>query len=115
MENKRYNGWANYETWRINLEWFDDISTMQEIFEIGHSTKWQALADDLRQYVEDGLACDNESTESYALSFVSNVNFYEIADHLITDVQDMICNNCNEITDDEFCCKACEQEYKELV
>ena len=23
MTDKTYNGWTNYATWRVNLEWFD--------------------------------------------------------------------------------------------
>ena len=67
MENNTYNGWANYATWRIYLEWFDGDSSGD--------------ADYLREYVEEALecSCDNETTLSYAMAFLSDVNWNEIA------------------------------------
>jgi hypothetical protein len=68
MENQKYNGWSNYATWRINLEWFDGDSVNGD-------------ADYLREYVEEALecSCDNETTLSYAMAFLSDVNWNEIA------------------------------------
>ena len=68
MENVKYNGWSNYATWRINLEWFDGDSVNGD-------------ADYIREYVEESLEsnCDNETTLSYALAFLSDVNWNEIA------------------------------------
>ena len=77
----KYNGWTNYATWRINLEIFDN-------FEInGYSDDTYELSLQLQDYVEEyigdtapaGLALD------YALAFVSDVNWYEIAQHLIQE------------------------------
>ena len=70
METK-YNGWTNYATWRINLEWFDGDSI-------------QGDADYLREYVEESLElnCENETTLSYALAFLSDVNWNEIAESI---------------------------------
>ena len=53
MNNEKYNGWTNYATWRVNLESVIDETT------------------------PDGIAKD------YALAFVSDVNYYEIAENLI--------------------------------
>jgi len=66
-----YNGWTNYATWRIHLENFD-----------GEHRKLSA--NECREMVEEYLElhCDNELTLSYALAFVSDVNWYEIADAL---------------------------------
>ena len=69
-----YNGWANYATWRINLEILGDIE-----FEDRVST------DDLKEIVEDCVftnfdTCDTPRlVEDYAKAFISEVNFYEIA------------------------------------
>ncbi len=65
-----YNGWTNYATWRINLEVFD-----------GSDMQWCATS--AREYVEEliedttqpGLARD------YALAFLADVNWHEIAKH----------------------------------
>ena len=86
MTNKTYNGWTNYATWRINLEIFDGIDPR----EMG----WHKLKHDLepilRDYVVEilesqvasGLALD------YALAFIDDVNWYEIARHLIENYED---------------------------
>jgi len=78
-----YNGWSNYATWRINLEMFDDYNVwdkhlMADVYELSHH-----LRDTAEVYIEEsapeGLARD------YALAFLSDVNWYEIAQHLIAE------------------------------
>ena len=69
-----YNGWTNYATWRVNMEIFGDI----EFDEI-------VSADSLKEIVEDVVFSQHELgngshlVEDYARSFISEVNFYEIA------------------------------------
>jgi hypothetical protein len=69
-----YNGWANYATWRINLEILGDIEFEDRV-----------SADDLKEIVEDCVftnfnTCDTPRLiEDYARAFISEVNFYEIA------------------------------------
>ena len=77
MDNKKYQGWTNYATWRINLEIFDS-------FELeGYSRDTSELAEQLKSYVEEivlegeGLAAD------YARAFVDDVNYHEIAEELL--------------------------------
>ena len=75
MENQTYNGWTNYATWRINLEYgFTDNS----------DNYMGTDAEELKEIVEDSLedACSNDKTLSYALAFVSDVNWDEIARHI---------------------------------
>lgn len=66
----KYNGWTNYETWRVNLELFDT-----EEFS-GYT------AEALKEYAESVLECENPLAESYALAFLNNVNWYEIEEKL---------------------------------
>lgn len=81
-----YNGWANYETWRIQLEVIDgmtrdDFASDEEDVE--------NLAESVSQYVDevvlgsipDGMARD------LAASFLDRVDWVEIAEHLIEDAQ----------------------------
>lgn len=75
-----YNGWHNYATWRIALEWFDDFNPNE------NETDVYDLSQQLREYVEETL--EQTSVQStlvldYALAFTSDVNWYEIAQHLI--------------------------------
>jgi hypothetical protein len=82
MDNK-YNGWTNYATWRVNLEMIDgmepsDFGTGLDSYDLG-----QALKDHAESLIDcttnDGLAKD------YALAFLSEVNWHEIAEHMIED------------------------------
>ena len=74
MKDNKYNGWTNYATWRVNLEMFDGD---YEILE-GYN------AETLKSIVEEMLEHDNDNTItlSYALAFISDVNWYEIAQHI---------------------------------
>jgi len=73
MTNEKYNGWTNYETWRVNLEWFD-----------GMGFEAPTTADACREMVEEII----ESNSDYdpAAWMISNtldaVNWYEIAEHI---------------------------------
>ena len=77
-----YNGWTNYATWRVNLEMFDGIdpaeyADAEDIREIADSL--ESLATDIIEQEASGLALD------YAMAFLSDVNWYEIADHIAQD------------------------------
>lgn len=78
MSNETYNGWTNYPTWRVHLEMFDGM-------EIDEPVDAQTLRDMAEDAVEatsgEGFARD------YALAFLSEVNWHEIATCL---------NECNE-------------------
>lgn len=83
MSNSTYNGWTNYATWRVNLEIFDDMTARD--FDFGQHA--YDLGRDLNQYVVDHIY---ESTEpglarDYAYAFLSDVNWREIAEHLIEE------------------------------
>jgi len=74
-----YNGWTNYATWRINLEMFDGLG-----YEDFYSTDQQSLADELREIAEEHIIASGEGfAEAYALAFLSEVNWLEIASHYI--------------------------------
>jgi hypothetical protein len=70
MSNNTYNGWTNYATWRVNLEMFD-----------GSDQFWSA--DSAREYVEEIIIDSTPEgvARDYALAFLSDVNWYEIAEH----------------------------------
>jgi hypothetical protein len=76
MANKEYNGWTNYETWRINLEIFDGL-TPEDI--TGGSEVTQS---ELSEYVDMILDESPDLAKSYADAFTNEVNYYEIAEHL---------------------------------
>ena len=88
MSDKTYNGWTNYATWRVMLEIFDGLSP-QDI--TGRSLPARSeLKDALKEYAEeiidqspDGLAKD------YALAFISDVDWWEIADNMVANYEEI--------------------------
>ena len=71
--DRKYNGWTNYETWRVNLEIFDGISG-EDFDDIDH--EW------CKEYAEEIISYDQDEsiTLGFALSFLDPVNWIEIAD-----------------------------------
>ena len=77
MEKQTYNGWTNYATWRVNLELFD-----------GSKGTW--TADSARDFVEDVIidSTPDGIARDYALAFISDVNWHEIAAHYEAEQED---------------------------
>ena len=81
--SKEYNGWTNYATWRVNLEILGDID-MHEVL---------VTADYLKEIVEDvvfsqyELGNGSHLVEDYARAFISEVNFYEIAQSINEELE----------------------------
>ena len=79
---EKYNGWTNYDTWRINLEIIDGIEIDTII-----------CAEYIKEYVEDvvfsqyELGNGSHLVEDYARAFVSEVNFYEIAQSINEELE----------------------------
>lgn len=77
----KYNGWTNYATWRVNLEMFDGAGF--DVSDYEWMRKWSALKDYAEEYICDttpeGLGRD------YALAFLNEVNWFEIASHYETE------------------------------
>jgi hypothetical protein len=82
MSNGTYNGWTNYATWRVNLEVFDGLQAT-EMFDLGQHP--YDLGIDLRLYAEEMIeSTSNEGlARDYAFAFILDVNWQEIANHLI--------------------------------
>ena len=72
---KEYNGWTNYATWRVNLEIIDGIE-----FEV------KMCAEDIKEIVEDVVFSQYDGYQplmyDYARAFISQVNFYKIAESI---------------------------------
>jgi len=91
-EDLTYNGWngfgnrqSAYATWRIALEVFDDTDLVTEAFTDKPSEVDLAnyLADYARGLVEDASA--DKYVTDLAESFLSFVNFREIAANMLAD------------------------------
>jgi hypothetical protein len=77
-----YNGWTNYATWRVRLEMFDGYDGASDndldAYELGRVLCEQA----------EELVCESASeglARDYAMAFLSDVNWREIAEHMIED------------------------------
>ena len=116
----KHNGWTNYPTWRVNLEIFDDIDPEYWEDQIEDGCTNYELGEHLEEYAESLLEADNELAESYALAFMNEVNWSEIAKHIIdTYRENYCCDNCNDRIDERymksFCSDKCEKEYNLLA
>lgn len=74
----RYNGWSNYETWRVNLELFDGFDPDDEWMT---GDKLEAMADEWTE----GQTTDGSFASGILGTFLSAVNWQEIADHINED------------------------------
>lgn len=75
-----YNGWSNYETWRVNLELIDGLRPGDFTENTGELK--DAIKEYCFSYLEDnasGLALD------LAMAFLSNVNWDEIVHNLMAE------------------------------
>jgi hypothetical protein len=87
MSDTKYNGWTNYATWRVNLEMFDGanwndyyIGSFPEPYDLG-----LALKEHTQDLIYEAGGGDGNIAVDYALAFLSDVNWYEIAKHMIAD------------------------------
>jgi hypothetical protein len=93
MTDTTYNGWSNYATWRINLEIFDgiDVGDFDGVDDSEPDTYKISLQ--LKDYAEEIVFLDSQIggkspsslMEDYARAFLSEVNWYEIAKHMVND------------------------------
>ena len=86
MNDKTYNGWTNYATWRVNLELFDDFRVMDKELMDDTYVLSKYLRETAEVYIEDSSTEDGLARD-YALAFLSDVNWYEIAKHMIDDAK----------------------------
>jgi hypothetical protein len=88
-----YNGWTNYETWRVNLEIFDGFDP-RDCWP--GSTSWCAydLGDFLKGYAEELVTMSVRDPEApsialdYALAFLSEVDWRQIASRMLDNFEE---------------------------
>ena len=90
-QDTKHNGWTNYATWRVNLEMFDGFD-VQDAYpvEVAENDAY-GLSLQLKNYA-DNLVCDPFDDSrlfavDYARAFLQDVNWYEIATHLLNDIK----------------------------
>tara|TARA_R100001510_G_C7634260_1_gene192692 strand:+ start:1059 stop:1367 length:309 start_codon:yes stop_codon:yes gene_type:complete len=91
---ERYNGWANYATWRVNLELIDDnwdywSVSLEEMEGEDEADIQYTLTQEIEEYVQQVMDANDPGDDmsnlirSYADAFLADVSYYEIAKHLI--------------------------------
>lgn len=94
-----YNGWTNYETWRVNLEVIDAaadfwIEAIEYYMEEGDATLEEAthmLADAMQENTEEFAyegTEDNVIAESVITTYLQAVSWLEIAQHIADLVEE---------------------------
>lgn len=71
-----YNGWTNYATWVTHLEMMDGLEWDE------YNQGEPITKEILEQFVDESLDMSPELTRSNADRFLSDVNYYEIAEHI---------------------------------
>lgn len=85
MNDTKYNGWTNYATWRVNLEMFDAINPHYQFGGAAWNDEYD-LGLLLKDYAEDYIidtSAEGSLAQEWAIAFIANVNWTEIASHLI--------------------------------
>jgi hypothetical protein len=92
MQNENgYNGWANYATWRVKLEMFDGFD-VQDLYPVEVAEKdVYGLSLQLKEYANNIICDPFANSESlavdYALAFLQDVHWYEIAEHMVSSLE----------------------------
>ena len=99
---EKHNGWTNYATWRVNLEMFDGINP-SDYWVMDDADIEYTLPESLKEWAESIITdykTETNLAQDYALAFMSDVNWNEIARHLIDDHLENYEENDELATDD---------------
>lgn len=82
MSDSKYNGWANYATWRVHLEMFDGMNC--EDVGCYPDDTLSDIMDLCRNFADDFIdsTTDNETARGWMRAFLSDVDWREIAQAL---------------------------------
>jgi len=97
MDTEKHNGWTNYATWRIYCELFDYNTphSIREYFveriqnkkgyttnDLIHEVKDKAIDTVIEECIGGKCPDPNHLAVSYAIAFMTDVNWNEIASHV---------------------------------
>ena len=79
MEN--YNGWTNYNTWKVNLELVDSDFYAEYLEDYGYDAYQlaEAIEQDATEQALFGIDCNNLFAVAAVEDFLQQVNWHEIA------------------------------------
>ena len=85
---EKYNGWTNYATWRVNLEIFDNAHVGDFDGTDDGEPNFYYIGEQLKDYATELIDCSGSGLAvDYAMAFLNDVNWYEIAQHMINDYE----------------------------
>lgn len=80
IEPITYNGWTNYATWRVMLEYFDGATPYDLSAPEGEKISAQDCAEIIDDFIDYECQNSNDIVRGWARYFLSDVNWQEIAD-----------------------------------
>lgn len=82
MNTEKYNGWTNYETWKVNLELVDSEYLGECLSDYDNFSDFINLIKySVQEIAFDGLE-DNSIASAAVSSMMYRVNWLEIAEHI---------------------------------
>ena len=97
MNNQKYNGWTNYETWLCNM-WFDnfDFTDMMDMFDNceDNCDVLDIIENYIKEYVEEFVEYSLSPSLQHAFihdmlnAAISEIDWRDIAEHYVDDVVD---------------------------
>ena len=102
MEDNKYNGWTNYETWNFNLWITNEESDYNHALELAEDSENEyelskRLADWACEMADDCIGTEIGFIVDMIYSSVKEVNFYEVATHLWEERQESIREHDGEV------------------
>ena len=84
--SKGYNGWTNYETWLVNLHYGDHYMDLVLEDPSSYPPEAYELGKMIKDYIEDNQPQVNGFWNDVINSAISEVNFTEIAQHIVDEL-----------------------------
>ena len=98
MDTQKYNGWTNYATWLVNLhfcnlDFTDDVESgafddMDADDIRCHVASW--IQELVESYLDEVVDTDNLFVLDVVSTTINDVDWHDIADHYVDDIQDAI-------------------------
>ena len=98
MDTQKYNGWTNYATWLVNLhfnclDFTDDVESgvFDDMDADGircYLASW--IQELVESYLEEVVDTDNCFLQDIMDTTINDVDWHDIADHYVDDIQDAI-------------------------
>jgi hypothetical protein len=87
-QDKTYNGWTNYATWRVMLEIFDGYADDQDAGRVVTADECESYVSEILDVSSTDVGSGFDLVRSYADAFLGEVNWYEIANHITGDIEE---------------------------